>query len=133
MRPSPIQNSPSTARTLRAALTGIVLAGVFASGCVYRINIQQGNFLDDKALAQVEPGLTRSQVRYLLGTPLVSAAFDTDRWDYVYYFKRGYSRQVQERKVTVYFENDKVTRVDKPAAEPEKKAEVAKTAETNGA
>jgi outer membrane protein assembly factor BamE len=85
-----------------------------ASGCVYRINIQQGNFLDQGAVDTVKPGMTRSQVRYLLGTPMVADSFNKERWDYIYYLKKGRSRQVDSRRVTVYFDGDKVARLDKP-------------------
>jgi outer membrane protein assembly factor BamE len=84
--------------------------------CVYRINVQQGNFLDQAAVEQVKPGMTRSQVRYLLGTPMVADTFDKERWDYIYYLKKGRSRKVDARRVTVYFETDKVDRVEKPSA-----------------
>jgi outer membrane protein assembly factor BamE len=87
-----------------------------ASGCVYRINIQQGNFLDQAAVEQVKAGMTRSQVRYLLGTPMVADSFNKERWDYIYYLKKGRSRHVDSRRVTVYFDGDKVARLDKPTA-----------------
>jgi outer membrane protein assembly factor BamE len=90
--------------------------GALACGCVYRINIQQGNFLDQAAVEQVKPGMTRSQVRYLLGTPMVSDPFEKERWDYIYYLKKGRSRHVDSRRVTVYFEADKVAKLDKPTA-----------------
>jgi outer membrane protein assembly factor BamE len=86
-----------------------------AGGCVYRINIQQGNYLDPAALEQLQVGMTRSQVRYLLGTPMVPDAFDKDRWDYLFYFKRGRLRDPEKRQVTVYFEEDKVMRVERGA------------------
>src|SRR6202051_1996989 len=87
-----------------------------ASACVYRINIQQGNFLDQAAVEQVKAGMTRSQVRYLLGTPMVADPFDKERWDYIYYLKKGRSRHVDSRRVTVYFDGDKVARLDTPTA-----------------
>jgi len=90
--------------------------GLFAAGCVYRINIQQGNFLDQAAVEQVKPGMTRSQVRYLLGTPMVADSFNKERWDYIYYLKKGRTRHVDSRRVTVYFEGEKVARLDKPTA-----------------
>jgi len=67
-----------------------------ASGCVYRINIQQGNFLDQTAVEQVKAGMTRSQVRYLLGTPMVADSFNKERWDYIYYLKKGRSSHVDK-------------------------------------
>jgi len=90
--------------------------GALASGCVYRINIQQGNFLDQKAVDQVKAGMTRSQVRYLLGTPMVADPFVKDRWDYIYYLKKGRSSHVDSRRVTVYFDGEKVAKLDKPTA-----------------
>jgi outer membrane protein assembly factor BamE len=102
-------------KTLQRILLGMAL-GAAASGCVYRINIQQGNFLDQAAVEQVKAGMTRSQVRYLLGTPMVADPFDKERWDYIYYLKKGRSRHVDSRRVTVYFDGDKVARLDKPTA-----------------
>ncbi len=87
------------------------------SSCVYRINIQQGNFLDQAAVNQVESGMTRSQVRYLLGTPMVADSFNKERWDYIYYLKKGRSGHVDMRRVTVYFDGEKVARLDKPSDE----------------
>ena len=97
----------------RSAL-GIFIA-VVSSACVYRINIQQGNYLDQAAVNQVQEGMTRSQVRYLLGTPLAADPFEKDRWDYVYYLKKGRSQHVDSRRVTVYFEGEKVAKLDKPS------------------
>ncbi|GAC1303213.1 MAG: hypothetical protein NVSMB10_05010 [Steroidobacteraceae bacterium] len=89
---------------------------LLAPACVYRINVQQGNFLDQAAVDQIKAGMTRSQVRYLLGTPLASDPFTKERWDYIYYLKKGRSRHVDSRRVTVYFEGEKVARLDKPDA-----------------
>jgi outer membrane protein assembly factor BamE len=92
------------------------LIGLLATACVYRINIQQGNFLDQAAVEQVQAGMTRSQVRYLLGTPMVADSFNKDRWDYIYYLKKGRTRHVDSRRVTVFFDGEKVARLDKPTA-----------------
>jgi len=92
-----------------------VSALLFATACVYRINIQQGNFLDQAAVDQVKPGMTRPQVRYLLGTPMVADPFNKERWDYIYYLKKGRTRHVDSRRVTVYFDGEKVARLDKPS------------------
>ena len=95
---------------------GLCLA-LAASACVYRINIQQGNFLDQTAVEQVKVGMTRSQVRYLLGTPMVADSFNKERWDYIYYLKKGRTEHVDSRRVTVFFDGDKVAKLDKPSAE----------------
>jgi outer membrane protein assembly factor BamE len=96
-------------------LLGLTMS-LLASACVYRINIQQGNFLDQAAVEQVKAGMTRSQVRYLLGTPMVADSFNRERWDYIYYLKKGRTRHVDSRRVTVYFDGEKVARLDKPSA-----------------
>ena len=99
-------------KVLRLAV--LLAVAVSLDACVYRINIQQGNYLDYAAVEQVKAGMTRSQVRYLLGTPMVADSFDKARWDYIYYLKKGRSRHVDERRVTVYFEDEKVAKLDKP-------------------
>jgi outer membrane protein assembly factor BamE len=98
-------------------IKAVTVAGalsVAVSGCVYRINIQQGNFLNQSAVDTVKEGMTRSQVRYLLGTPMVADSFNKERWDYIYYLKKGRTRHVDSRRVTVYFDGDKVAKLDKP-------------------
>jgi outer membrane protein assembly factor BamE len=103
-------------KILRTGLIAVGLA-LAAAGCVYRINIQQGNFLDQAAVDTVKTGMTRSQVRYLLGTPMVADSFNKERWDYIYYLKKGRTHHVDSRRVTVYFDGDKVARLDKPTDE----------------
>jgi len=98
-------------RRLFPALTVLGVA-VLLSGCVYRMNIQQGNYLEPRAISQLQVGMTRSQVRYLLGTPMVPDAFDRDRWDYLYYLKKGRLRAPEQRHLIVYFQDDKVSKFD---------------------
>src|SRR5450631_2246969 len=107
--------APASFRVARAIFA--LLLGFASSACVYRINIQQGNFLDQAAVEQVKVGMTRSQVRYLLGTPMVADSFNKERWDYIYYLKKGRTKHIDSRRVTIYFDSDKVTRLDKPTAE----------------
>jgi outer membrane protein assembly factor BamE len=102
------------------ALAAAMLAAVAATGCVYRMDIQQGNLLDAEQVEQVEVGMTRSQVRFLLGTPMVIDSFDTERWDYVYSLRRGHSRKVERRHLVVWFEGDKVARIEEPLPVPRK-------------
>jgi outer membrane protein assembly factor BamE len=83
------------------------------SACVYRIDVQQGNLLDDEDIGQVQVGMTRSQVQFLLGTPMIADSFHRDRWDYAYYFRRGRSADVVQRWIVVHFENDRVARVER--------------------
>ena len=95
-----------------------LLLALLTSGCVYRMDIQQGNLLDVEQVDQVEVGMTRSQVRFLLGTPMVIDSFDADRWDYVYSLRRGHSREVTRRHLVVWFDGDKVARVEEPIPLP---------------
>ena len=98
---------------MRFRVPSLVLTILALTACVYRIDIQQGNLLDDDDVVQIEVGMTRSQVQFLLGTPMVADSFHRDRWDYAYYFRRGRSPDLIQRWVVVHFENDRVTRVDR--------------------
>jgi outer membrane protein assembly factor BamE len=94
------------------ALAFILVLPLATGGCVYRMTIQQGNYLQRRAIDQLQVGMTRSQVRYLLGTPMVPNTFDSDRWDYLYYLKKGRIHRPTEFLLTVSFENDKVAKID---------------------
>ena len=98
-------------RRIGATLAVLALTCV-ASGCVYRVTVQQGNYLDKRDTDQLTTGMTKVQVRYLLGTPMVPAIFDNDRWDYLFYLKVGRQTPVQ-RQLTVYFKGDKVDKIDR--------------------
>lgn len=86
----------------------VLLATLPLCGCIYRMNIQQGNYLEGKTVAQLQVGMTRTQVRYLLGSPMVPDIFDKDRWDYLYYFKGGHLGRPEQRHLTVLFKDEKV-------------------------
>jgi len=89
----------------------IALAG--SSGCVYRPDIQQGNLLLPSDVEQVTVGMTRSQVRFLLGTPMVSDPFAPQRWDYVYRKTYGRESRPDTAHFVVRFEGDKVVAIEK--------------------
>lgn len=72
----------------------------------YKIDIQQGNVLNEDAVAQLKPGQTRDQVRFLLGTPLITDIFHQQRWDYVYRYQSGQTKKIESRKLTVFFDAD---------------------------
>ncbi|CAH2774307.1 MAG: Outer membrane beta-barrel assembly protein BamE [uncultured Caballeronia sp.] len=74
----------------------------------YRITVVQGNFVSAEAAAQMQVGMSRDQVKQLLGTPLLTDMFHADRWDYVFYFKRGSTSIVQQRDFVVNFASDRV-------------------------
>ncbi|HTQ76823.1 MAG TPA: outer membrane protein assembly factor BamE [Burkholderiales bacterium] len=99
----------------------------------YRMVIQQGNYVSPEMVAQLKVGMTKEQVRYVLGTPLLTDIFHADRWDYVFYREMPNGKR-EQRNLSVIFENDKLARVigdilgpeslepkaaeTKPAAEP---------------
>lgn len=93
----------------------LILLALFAitAACVYQAPLSQGNVIDEEDLKQVEVGMTRSQVRFLLGTPMVSDPFNADRWDYVYYLRIGRDKASFKRWVSVYFDGDSVTRIER--------------------
>jgi outer membrane protein assembly factor BamE len=76
----------------------------------YRIDIQQGNNVTQEMVAQLKPGMSKEQVRYLLGTPLVADIFHAERWDYVYDLDRK-GRPRERARVTVHFEDGKLAQV----------------------
>ena len=101
--------------TSSAARLLLLLAAiaVFASGCVYRANISQGNLIKQDDLDQVEIGMTRNQVRFLLGTPMIDDPFHADRWDYVYYLKIGRKDADFQRWVSIEFTDNLVSKIEK--------------------
>jgi outer membrane protein assembly factor BamE len=103
----------SNAMMKRIGLPLLLLIAIVASGCVYRASISQGNLVKQEDLDQVTVGMTRNQVRFLLGTPLIDDPFHADRWDYVYYLKVGRNDAAFERWVTILFSNDRVSEIRK--------------------
>ena len=77
----------------------------------YKIDIVQGNFVSKEQAAAIKPGMSRTQVRDILGTPLLTSVFHADRWDYVFTFQRQ-GLAPQARKVTVYFKGEALERID---------------------
>jgi len=77
----------------------------------YRPDIQQGNFVSQEMRNQLKPGQTREQVKFILGTPLLTDIFHADRWDYPFYLARG-NGELTSSRVTVYFKDDKLDHVD---------------------
>jgi outer membrane protein assembly factor BamE len=76
---------------------------------VYRINVEQGNIITQEMVDQLKPGMSRRQVRFILGTPLVEDTFNQDRWDYTYVIRNGLNI-ITEEQLTVFFEDDSLTR-----------------------
>ncbi len=83
------------------------LRGYLGALAPYRIVVQQGNFVSSEMLAQLKVGMTPDQVRFTLGTPLLSDTFHAQRWDYIFRLQRG-NGEVTTSRVTVFFKDDKV-------------------------
>ncbi|MEI7967497.1 MAG: outer membrane protein assembly factor BamE [Betaproteobacteria bacterium] len=92
-----------------ALLTALTLSA--GAGCsLYRIDIQQGNVVTQEMLLKLRPEMTRQQVRYVLGTPLVADPFHPERWDYIYTFVKGGNPR-DRRQLTLVFEGDLLRKV----------------------
>ena len=78
---------------------------------VYKIDVEQGNIVTPEMVAQLKPNMSRRQVRFILGTPLLEDPFDQSRWDYPY-VKRNGQKVLSESKLTVYFDGDSLMRFD---------------------
>lgn len=93
---------------------------LFTACTVYKIDIQQGNALDARKVAQLQLGMTKQQVTFLLGSSMLTDAFHHDRWDYIYRLEHA-GKQVAKSNLTLYFEGDKLSRIDKTRYKPDAK------------
>jgi len=98
--------------SLSSVLAAVAAVLTLTACTPYRVDVRQGNHIDEAMLAQLQPGMTREQVRFALGSPLVADVFRTDRWDYVYRFKSGRGGKVEQRAISVFFVNDKLDRIE---------------------
>ena len=126
---------------MRSLLAALIVSSGLLAGCSfdsvvglvdpYRIDIRQGNYVDQEMVAQLRRGMTRDQVRYVLGSPLVVDMFRTDRWDYVYRFRPG-SGEAQQRVISLFFAGDVLERIEgdvaaasgEPVAQPQQRSRV---------
>ncbi len=77
----------------------------------YKIDIQQGNIIAQENVDKLKAGMTRSEVKNLLGTALVSDIYHADRWDYVYSLRKGWTVE-EQRKLTLTFEKDVLAKIE---------------------
>jgi outer membrane protein assembly factor BamE len=95
-----------------------LLAALCLSACgfvgfpgVYKIDVEQGNIVTQEMVDQLKPGMSRRQVRFILGTPLLEDPFNQERWDYPY-VKRNGQKVLSEDRMTVYFDGDTLIRFE---------------------
>ncbi len=91
-------------------LLAFTLLGACGFPGVYKINVEQGNIVTQEMADQLKPGMTRRQVRFILGTPLIEDTFNQNRWDYLY-VKRNGAKVLSESRLTVEFEGDALVQV----------------------
>ena len=126
---------------MRSLLAALIVSSGLLAGCSfdsvvglvdpYRIDVRQGNYVDQEMVAQLRRGMSRDQVRYVLGSPLVVDMFRTDRWDYVYRFRPG-SGEAQQRVISLFFAGDVLERIEgdvaaasgEPVAQPQQRSRV---------
>ncbi|MDR5170863.1 outer membrane protein assembly factor BamE [Methylobacillus flagellatus] len=113
---------------LLAALLCAACSSALPSFKPYKMDIQQGNVVTSKMMLQLRPGMTKSQVRFIMGSPLIQDSFHRDRWDYFYQMRKG-GKIIEQRRVIMEFENDALKRVrgDVVPASPEDTAVTAAT------
>jgi len=95
----------------------LLIVALNLTGCTYfqfpgvhRVEVQQGNIITQEMVDQLRPGMTKSQVRYIMGTPIIADTFDQDRWDYYYSRKKGKEKEERET-VIIYFINGKLSSI----------------------
>lgn len=100
------------------------LAGLLLAGCesmlpeAHKIDIQQGNRINAEDLDRLQTGMTREQVKFLLGTPLLQDAFHQNRWDYLYYLQPG-KEAARQSRVSLFFDGNTLVKIDREAYKPE--------------
>ncbi len=93
----------------RTSIIAVALSLSACSSWVYRIDIPQGNYLEQKSIDKIQVGMTKEQVKFVLGSPVMIDSFDEDTWNYVYRFKSGRSEELDMQKsFTMKFEDDKL-------------------------
>jgi outer membrane protein assembly factor BamE len=97
--------------------TLVLFVILLITSCVYRPDLQQGNLLNIENIDRIQIDMTKSQIKYLLGGPVVGTPYEENRWDYIYLYQprmdTGSNENSQRYWLIVYFENEKVVRIDK--------------------
>jgi outer membrane protein assembly factor BamE len=96
---------------MRAVFAVLLLLSLAGCELVYKLPTRQGNVIEQKELDKVTIGMTREQVRFLLGSPIASSGFHADRWDYYGYYKPPRGKPFS-RTVSLWFEGDKLARME---------------------
>ncbi|MGY0398894.1 MAG: outer membrane protein assembly factor BamE [Ostreibacterium sp.] len=92
-------------------LTSLTLSAIACNSIPYRIDVDQGNVIDQQMLSQVQIGMSKSQVQQVLGNPLLIDTFHQDRWDYIQYYKSGHTQKIQQGAVSLFFTKTLLSRI----------------------
>lgn len=92
--------------------TSLTACSSFHFPGVYKVGIQQGHIITEEMVSQLKLGMSKRQVRFVLGNSLVPDTFNDDRWDYPYSVRRGSQGEITQYLYTVYFENDKLVKTE---------------------
>ena len=99
---------------MRHSIVFISLWALSACGAIsiepYKLDVQQGNVVTQEMISQLKPGMTKSQVRFVMGTPLLMDAFHKNRWDYIYRYEKS-GKLVENRRVIVLFDDDRLKKI----------------------
>lgn len=110
-------------KSIRIPLIALVILSLGGCGWLagYRPPVQQGNVVSSATLAKLKPGMTESQVRFILGDPLLVDAFNPNRWDYTYYDQPSFGKTTVKH-LTLYFAKQRLVRIvtSKATAKPNK-------------
>ena len=100
--------------------TALLLGGIIValSGCVYRMDIPQGNRVDPSLVEQLEIGMSRNQVEFLLGSPSIVDLHRPNKWHYVFYHKSGEDGSVQQSVMTLTFSDDLLSKIEGSLSPP---------------
>ncbi len=97
-------------------MTILLFVSILVTGCalpnMYRANIRQGNYIDDTRISKLKVGMTKNEVRRLMGTPLINDQFHVNRWDYVYSFYANGVDLSESKQVTLIFDGDILERIE---------------------
>ncbi len=97
----------------RSFIVFILISGIVTlSGCVYRMDIPQGNRIEPEVIEQLSIGMSRSQVEFLMGTPAVVDLYHPDQWHYIYFLKTGDDGKIDQRRLTLTFSNDLLAEIE---------------------
>ncbi len=97
---------------MQKLLISTLFCATLLMGCsAHKLEIQQGNIIDPEAVSQLQPGMTKKQVLFIMGTPLLTDPFHQNRWDYIYLLsKSDHSRK--EERLTLFFDGDTLSRIE---------------------